>query len=563
MTLSKSYITDIQKGKIPASKWVELAVERHVRDLKDGKSRGLIFDEQAGERAVMFFSLLKHYKGKYQGQPFQLLPWQAFCISTIFGWKRADKTRRFRYAYLKVARKNGKTTLAAGTCLYGLIADGENGAEVYTAATTRDQASIAFKDAMQMVEADPNLKSIVSVWKNSLTVESNASFLKPVSSEAGNLDGLNPHIALIDEYHAHRDDDVFNVMKSGMGSRTQPLHLTITTAGFNRTSSCYTYEKTCQEILQGIKQDDSQFAIMYDLDEDDDYTDERVWIKANPSLGHTPSVEFLRQEVIQSQNNPSQLVNLLTKNFNRWTDASRTWVEDAKWQACRMPDHIDLEYLSDLKCFGAIDLASTKDLNAFSLIWIDTESGKYLTKTRYFLPRESMMARVKRDGVRYDLWAEEGWITLTEGNVTDYRFIMKCILDDCEAFQVQGIAFDRWNSSQLVIELVEELGQDFMVPYGQGFASMSPPSKEFEKLIYQTELLHDGNPVTRWMLGNVELSTDPAGNIKPDKAKSTEKIDGIVSTIMAFGLIMVKQMQIAEEGASRYDSEEGGGLWAI
>lgn len=560
MTLSKSYISDIKKGKIPACKWVQLAVERHVRDLKDGKSRGLSFDEAAGERAVNFFSLLKHYKGKYQGQPFQLLPWQAFFISSMFGWKRADKTRRFRYAYLKVARKNGKTTLAAGTCLYGLIADGESGAEVYTAATTRDQASIAFKDAMQMVEADSNLKSIVSVWKNSLTVESNASFLKPVSSEAGNLDGLNPHIALIDEYHAHRDDQVFNVMKSGMGSRTQPIHLTITTAGFHRTSSCYTYEKTCQEILQGIKEDDSQFAIMYDLDEEDDYLDPNVWIKANPSLGHTPSVEFLQQEVIQAKNNPSQLVNLLTKNFNRWTDASSTWIEDSKWLEAQMPDHIDAEYLSNLRCIAALDLASTRDVNAFTMIWIDEAESKYYTKSKYWLPRESMMSRVKRDGVRYDLWAEQGWIDLTPGNVTDYRAIKTEIMRLTETYSIEAIAFDRWNSSQLVIELTDE--GITMTPYGQGFASMSAPSKEFEKLIYQKEMLHDGNPVTRWMLGNVELGTDPAGNIKPDKAKSSEKIDGIVSTIMALGLIMVQGMQLAEEGTSRYESEEGG-LWVI
>jgi phage terminase large subunit-like protein len=562
MTLSSSYISDVTAGRIKVCKWVRLAVERHLRDLKTAKSRGLKFDEAAGERAVRFFSLLKHYKGKYQGQPFQLLPWQAFFISTLFGWKRSDGTRRFRYGYLKVSRKNGKTTLAAGICLYGLIADGENAAEVYTAATTRDQASLAFKDAMQMVEADPNLKSVVSIWKNSLTVESNASFLKPVSSDAGNLDGLNPHIALIDEYHAHRDDQVFNVMKSAMGSRTQPLHLTITTAGFNRTSSCYTYEKTCQEILKGIKEDDSQFALMFDIDEEDDYLDETVWIKANPSLGHTPSVEFLRQEVIQAQNNPTQLVNLLTKNFNRWTDASRTWIEDAKWQACRMPEDIDLDYLHSLTCFAAIDLASTKDLNSVTKIWIDPDQMRYYTKTKYYLPEESMLARVKRDRVRYDIWVDEGWITLTSGNVTDYRYIKNDILTDCENFQLAGIAFDRWNSSQLVIDLVDELGKDLMVPYGQGFASMSAPSKEFETLIYQTHLLHDGNPVTRWMLGNVELSTDPAGNIKPDKAKSTEKIDGIVSTIMALGLIMVNKMQLAEQGTSRYDTEEGG-LWVI
>ena len=561
MTRAETYIQDITSGRIQACKWVNLAVQRHLQDLKSTKDKAIYFDVAAGERAVQFFSLLKHYKGSYQGQPFHLLPWQAFFISSLFGWKKANHKRRFQYAYLKVSRKNGKTTLASGICLYGLIADGEAAAEIYTSATTREQASICFNDAKNIIKNDQNLNQVVEIWVNSITLSSDASFLKPVSSEAGNLDGLNPHIALVDEYHAHKSDEVFNVMKSGMGSRTQPIHLTITTAGFNKTSACYTYEKTCQEILQGIKHDESQLAIMYDLDEEDDYLQEAIWIKANPSLGFTPSLEYLQREVIQAKNNPTQLVNLLTKNFNQWTDSSSNWIEDRKWMESTIPAHIDEEYLSGLPCMGAIDLASTRDLNAWTKLWIDEMEGKYYTKTRYFLPKESMMARVKRDGVRYDMWVEQGWIELTEGNVTDYRFIKAAILLDCENNKIDAIAFDRWNSSQLVIELTEE-GLD-MVPYGQGFASMSNPSKEMEKMIYTKEFMHDSSPVCRWMISNVELSRDPAGNIKPDKAKSSEKIDGTVAKVMALGLILSKGMQLATDGGpSRYEDEEGG-LWVI
>lgn len=560
MSLPIQYIKDVQSGKIIACRWVKLAVERHVKDLKSGKKRGLYFDEEKGMRAVNFFSLLKHYKGRYQGQPFHLLPWQAFFIYCLFGWMRGDNTRRFRYSYLKVSRKNGKTTLASGICLYGLIADGEKGAEIYTSATTRDQASICFKDAKEIINADANLKSLVQVWTGAITIEANASSMKPVSSEAGNLDGLNPHFALVDEYHAHKNDEVFNVMKSGMGSRAQPLHLTITTAGFNKTSPCFTYEKTCQEILQGIKEDDSQFAIMYDLDKEDDYLDEKVWIKANPSLGHTPSFEFLQQEVIQAKNNPTQLVNLLTKNFNQWTDSSSTWIEDSRWMQCIIPDHIDDDYLRTLKCLGGIDLSSTRDVTAFSKVWIDEREGKYYTKTTYYLPEESMLARVKKDGVRYDVWVEAGWIKVTPGNTIDHRFIKSDIMRDMDLYQLEKISFDRWNSDQLVIYLTEE-GVE-MVPYGQGFVSMSAPSKKLETMIYQSEILHDGNPVTRWMLSNVELTTDPAGNIKPDKKKSSEKIDGIVSTVMALGIIMTSDLLFVTDGPSRYESEEGG-LWAI
>jgi phage terminase large subunit-like protein len=560
MSLPIQYIKDVQSGKVIACRWVKLAVERHMRDLKSGKKRGLYFDEEKGMRAVNFFSLLKHYKGRYQGQPFHLLPWQAFFIYCLFGWMRADHTRRFRYSYLKVSRKNGKTTLASGICLYGLIADGEKGAEIYTSATTRDQASICFKDAKEIINADANLKSLVQVWTGAITIEANASSMKPVSSEAGNLDGLNPHFALVDEYHAHKNDEVFNVMKSGMGSRSQPLHLTITTAGFNKTSPCFTYEKTCQEILQGIKSDDSQFAIMYDLDKEDDYLDEKVWIKANPSLGHTPSLEFLQQEVIQAKNNPTQLVNLLTKNFNQWTDSSSTWIEDSKWMQCIIPDHIDEEYLSTLPCVGYLDLANTRDITAYTKIWIDEREELYYSKTTYFLPQESMLARVKRDGVRYDVWAEAGWIILTPGNVTDYTTIKMMVLDDHLHLDLKCVGYDSWNSSQLVIALTYE-GVE-MHPLRQGFVSLSTPTKELEKMIYTLKILHENNPVTRWMLSNVELSTDPAGNIKPDKKKSSEKIDGIASMVGALGMILTQEMEIAIDGPSRYESEEGG-LWAI
>lgn len=556
MTAYQSYIKDVTSGKIPASKWVKLAVKRHVDDLKSGSKRGLTFDPAAADKAIAFFSLLKHYKGKYKGQPFHLLPWQAFFIAMLFGWKKADGTRRFNYSYLKVSRKNGKTTLASGICLYGLIADGESGAEIYTSATTRDQASICFKDATEIINADSNLKSIVEVWKNSLVCGS--SSLKPVSSEAGNLDGLNPHIALVDEYHAHKTDEVFNVMKSGMGSRTQPIHLTITTAGFNKTSPCFTYEKTCKEILQGIKTDDAQLVLIYDLDEEDDYLNEKVWIKANPSLGSTPSVEFLRREVQQAKNNPSQLVNLLTKNFNQWTDSSSTWIEFEKWKVNTIPADIDDEFLATLPCYGALDLSSTRDITSYTKTWVG--DGVLYCKNSYYLPEDTLQARVKKDRVRYDLWAEEGWIKTTPGNTIDYSYIKNDILEDMERYELEGIAFDRWNSDQLVIWLTGE--EVKMYPHGQGFVSMSAPSKKFETMVYQSQIQHDGNPVTAWMLGNIELSTDPSGNIKPDKKRSPEKIDGIVSIIMSIGLIMSTDLDLATEGPSRYEDEKGG-LWVI
>lgn len=549
---AEKYISDVKTGKQLACKWVKLAIQRHLKDIKTGKSRGLYFDPLAGERAIKFFSFLKHYKGSHAKQSFELLPWQQALIYILYGWKRTDGSRRFKYAYIEVARKNGKTTLAAGNCLYALTADGEEGAEIYTAATKKDQAKIAFNDAKEMVDNSPEIKKIVEIFQHNLHILNTASKMEAVSSDSNTLDGLNPHFALIDEYHAHKDAHLYNVMKSGMGSRKQPMLFTITTAGFNKMGPCYALRKTCTEILEGIKEDDSQFAIIYTLDEGDDYLDEKNWIKANPSLGHAITYEFLRQEVIQAKNNPTELVNLLTKNFNTWTDASETWVEDSQWLKCHQA--CDFERLRLMEGFAGLDLASTRDINSFSLVLQDHESGKYHLRTWYWVPRDTMKARIKRDGVRYDLWVEQGWLKVTEGNVTDYRSIKADIERICEQYNVNAIAFDRWNSSQLVIELTEA-GLN-MQPFGQGFASLSQPSKTLENWIYKKVLSHDNNPITRWMLSNVELSKDPSGNIKPDKAKSAEKIDGVVATVMAIGIMLILAGEMANNGPSVYENSQ-------
>lgn len=547
------YISDVLSGEIPACKWVKLAIQRHLDDLENGHERGLVFDPKAGERIILFFTFLKHYKGAFAGRPFELLPWQQTMLYILYGWKYTNGERRFKYAYVEVSRKNGKTTLASGASLFALIADGEEGAEVYTAATKRDQAKIAFNDAKIMVEKSPDLKQLVEVYQHNLHVTTTHSKLEALSSDYDTSDGLNPHFALVDEYHAHKDAGLYNVIKSGMGARKQPLLFTITTAGFNKMGPCFALRKTCTEILEGIKEDDSQFAIIYTLDEGDDYLDEKVWIKANPSLGASISYQWLRQEVIQAKNNPTELVNLLTKNFNTWTDASAVWLEDKRWMACG--GEVDTEAIRQDVAFGGLDLASTRDVNAFTLLFPVESLEKYVTLTWYWIPADTMKERVQKDGVRYDLWVDEGWITLTEGNVTDYRKIKMDIMNLCDLYKVEAIGYDRWNSSQLIIELTEE-GLN-MQPFGQGFASMSQPSKTLETWVMSQTILHDNNPVTRWMLGNVELVRDAAGNIKPDKSKSQEKIDGIVSIIIAIGIMLIIAGEIANIGPSKYEDEEG------
>lgn len=547
----EKYISDVTSKKIKTNKWVSLSVKRHLFDLKNLTDKGYYFDNKAGMAAVNFFPLLKHYKGEYAGKSFTLLDWQAFIVYMIFGWKKDDGKRRFRYVYIKVSRKNGKTTFSAGLCLFGLALDKEKGAEVYTCATKKDQANIAFLDARRMVSNNFYLKQLIDVKQHNLNVKSSDSKMQSVSSDSNTLDGLNPHIALIDEYHAHKNDDLYNVMKSGMGSRTQPLLLCITTAGFNKQGPCYRLEKTCQQILEGIKKDESQFAIMYGLDEKDDYEDESCWIKANPSLGTSLKHEYLKSEVVQAKNNPTQLSNLLTKNFNTWTDASVTWIEDKKFMECK--EDFEMSSLIGLKCFGGLDLAANKDLNAFSLLFLDEEKGKYYVKNWYWVPEDTMNERVKRDGVRYDIWKKEGHLKTVDGNATDYNILSAEINKICQIYKPECIAYDDWNSNQTVINLTNF--QLNMSPYRQGWKSMSPPSKTLEIWILKKNLIHNGDPILRWMLSNVEILKDPSGNIKPDKAKSHEKIDGVVSLVMAIGIMLTIYGEMANIGPSIYEQE--------
>jgi phage terminase large subunit-like protein len=546
LPIPMQYAYDVLEGRVLACKYVKLAVQRHLNDLKEGHKRGLYFDEAAGHHIINFFQFLKHSKGKFAGKAFELEPYQQFTLWVLFGWKNADGTRRFKYAYNEVARKNGKSTLSSGVALYMLLGDGESGAEVYTAATMRDQAKICFDEAKKMVQKSPALKSRISVYQHNMHILANNSKMEPLSSDADSLDGLNPHCSIVDEYHAHRNAELYNVLKSAMGAREQPLQFTITTAGFNKEGPCYQLRKTCIEILEGKKHDDTLFAIIFTLDEDDDWTDEKVWIKANPNLGNSISLKYLRDECNSAKNNASEEVNFKTKNLNIWTDASTTWIADEKWKACNKP--VDMEGLEGKECFGGLDLASVVDV-ASLVLFFPQEDGTFDLLPYFWIPEDTAAERTRKDGVGYLQWIKEGFIRTTPGNVIDFNFIKEDIRQLCEQYQVKRLGFDRWNSSQLVNDLTEE-GIN-LTPFGQGFKDMAAPTKELERLVYAKLIRHNQNPVLRWMLGNVEIKRDPAGNIKPDKQKSSEKIDGIVATIMAIGEYMTDQANGA--GPSVYE----------
>ena len=550
MTPWNQYAHDVVDGTIVASKWVRLACQRHLNDLVDGHERGLWFDEVDANRFIQFFEqFLSHTKGRWAGQPFQLLPWQQFTIASIFGWKWDDGSRRFSTLYCQVARKNGKTQLLAGIGLAMLDFDNEPAASVVFAATKRDQAKIAHDEATRMVKASPALKKRVTVLRNNLTVKSTHSTAEPLSSDAKSADGLSVSCAVLDEFHAHKDADLLNVLKSATGARTNPLIAIITTAGFNINGPCFNMMKSSCEVLEGIKTDDSLFALVYTLDDEDDFTDPDVWVKANPSLDVSIPKSYLAKELQQAQNyGGSMLVNFRTKHMNEWVSSSATWIPDD----IVMLGDTDIEPDPQQPCWGGLDLASVGDITALNLVW--PHEGGYITRSWFWLPADTVEKRIQSTGSHmYDQFQNLDNVFITDGNVTDYdsirRFVTGYHVEDgrvkydaeslATRYNIQSIAFDRFNSSQCVLNLSSD-GMS-MAPFGQGFVSMSAPTKELERLMSEGRIHHGGCPVLRWMFGNVVLRMDPSSNVKPDKEKSGDKIDGVVALVMAIGQAMTEQ----------------------
>ncbi|MGY2133643.1 terminase large subunit [Hymenobacter sp. HD11105] len=529
-------------------KYVRLACERHLRDLENGHERGLFFSEKVAGAAVKFYSFLTHNKGKWAGQPLTLEPWQQFIIASVFGWKRADGTRRFRESYTEVARKNGKSTFSSGVGLQLLVADGEAGAEIYTAATKKEQARIVFGDAQNMARKSTALARSIKVQQHSIFAPATLSKMVPMSADAKTEDGLNPHGIIIDEYHAHPNDELYGVLKSATGARTQPLLTIITTAGFNKLGPCAQLRKSCVSILEGVFEADHYFAIIFSLDEElDDWNDESCWVKANPNLGVSVGLAYLREQYLDAVRTPSLQVNFKTKHLNLWTDSAETWLPAELWAlgATAVP----VEELAGRSCYGGLDLASVRDICALELLFPNPD-GSFETLHFYWIPADTVEERTKKDGVPYRQWVEQGLMFATPGNVTDYNFIKAHVLEFCELYQVQRIGYDRYNSSQLVIDLTAE--GIAMSPFGQGFISMGSPTKELERLVLEGMIHHGGNEVLSWMNGNVVLQRDAAGNIKIDKGKAKDKVDGMVALVMALG----EYMTDVKEGPSKYEEED-------
>ena len=533
MNTAEKYIDDVLTGRVLVCEHVKNAVNRYVND----RESGWVFSENYAQHAIDFIGQLEHTTGDYAGKPFALEGWQAFIVWNLFGFLNPDGSRRFTRSYIEVPRKNGKSTFSSAVMLYGLIADDESAAQVYSAATKLDQAMMVFSESVRVCQNLPWLSEALTVNNsvNNRRILYGQSVYKPLEWNPGKQDGLNAHFACIDEYHAHPNDELYNVLRNSMGARRQPMLFTITTAGFNRESPCYKHRNYCTSVLNGNIKDDALFSVIYTLDDGDDWADPINWQKANPNLGISVYPRQLEQALTEAKEFVHKEVEFKTKLLNVWTDTAITWINDSVWMDCA-----ENENLQGAMCYGGLDLASTGDFCAFSLYFPQTSS----IRTWYWLPIESAYKRKDAAGASIRQWASDGFIELTEGNVTDYAFIKAKICELSTIYDIKDIAFDRFNASQLVIELQNEGLQ--MYPFGQGFVSMSAPTKELERLTKDSRLKHDGNPVTRWMMGNVLLQTDPAGNIKINKAKSGDKVDGPVSIVMALGTAMQDAAKVQE-----------------
>ena len=497
------------------------------------KPNGQLFNPSLAERAITFINMLKHTKGSWYGKNFDLLPWQSDIISDIFGTVKENGYRQYNTAYIEIPKKQGKSELAAAVALYLLAGDGEWGAEIYGCAADRQQASIVFDVACQMVEQCPALKKRIKpiMSQKRLVYTPLNSFYQVLSAESFTKHGLNVHGVVFDELHAQPNRALFDVMTHGSGdARKQPLFFLITTAGTDRNSICWEVHQKAKDIIEGRKHDRSFYPVIYGADDDDDWSSEAVWYKANPSLGVTVDIDKLYTAFESAKENPAEENLFRQLRLNQWVKQSVRWMPMDAWDKCDFA--VDPEALKGRECYGGLDLSSSTDVTAFVLVFPPKdEDDKYIILPYFWIPEDTIDVRVRRDHVPYDTWLGRGQVIATEGNVIHYGYIERFIEELGEKYHIKEIAFDRWGAVQMTQNL-EGMGFT-VVPFGQGYKDMSPPTKELMKLVLEQKIAHGGNVPLRWMMDNVFVRTDPAGNIKMDKEKSTERIDGAVATVMA------------------------------
>ena len=532
--INKAYIqypVDVISGNVIAGKHIKKACERFFSLMDDDR---YMFLEEKVDKVIRLYHHLRHFKGRHSGKPFVLEPWQEWIIASIYGfYNKSDGSRLTQTVYIEVARKNGKTALAAGIGLNALINDDEDGAEVYFAANSKDQVKIsAWPLCSNFAKAFDPKEKYLKVYRDTINFDKTISWLKVLAADSTKLDGPNPSTFILDEYHAAKSNSLKAVLESGQGTRDNPLEIIITTAGFDKLGPCYELRTTATEILNGLKEDDSFFMAIYSLDEKDDWKDEANWIKSNPNMDVTVKSSYLRKEVRKAMNTPSDEVNVKTKNLNMWCDSSDVWIPDDYILACSRK--VDLaDFTTNDDCFAGIDLSSTSDLTCVS--FMIPKDDKFYFKTLYYLPEEAL--ETKKNKEQYSEWVRLGFLKLTPGNVVDYDYILDDILSVDKRLYIVKVGYDSWNATQFVINATDK-GLP-MEPVSQSIGNFNRPTKEMERVILSGNVVIDNNPITRFCFRNVVMKLDHNGNTKPSKEYRDKKIDGVISMIEAMGVCLM------------------------
>lgn len=564
-----AYAGDVTAGMVSACKLVRQAAERHVRDLAEGPARGLRWDAAAAARAIGFFSFLRHSKGEWAGKPLVLSPWQQFIVGSLWGWRRADGTRRYRMAYVEVPRKNGKSTLAAGLALLLAFFDGEAGAEVYCAATKRDQAKIVWEESKRMVLASPELKKRVEVLKANLSRPEVNAKLEPLGKDADTLDGLNPNGVVVDELHAHRTRELLDVLETATGARRQPLIFVVTTAGVAGAATvCQEMHDYSARVMEGQVEDDSLFAYVAGVDAGDSWEDEASWAKANPNLGVSCKLDDLRRKAAKAKEMPSAQATFRQKHLDEWVQSVEVWLPDDRWMLPANARPVDAEALAGEECYLGLDLANTLDLAACVAVFPRGEGeqvrpqsavrspqsadddqatgGRTLTLAEsydvlawFWCPEDRLSERERVNRLTWRPWVERGLIEATDGDVTDYDVIRHRLGEIAGRYTVRELAYDPFNATQLANQLTHD-GIE-CVRFQQSIGSYSEPMTLLEKLVKEGRIRHGGHPVLRWMVGNVTAVRNGLGQVMPSRKKSADKIDGACALLMALARAVLRE----------------------
>lgn len=560
------YANDVRTGKIVVGKRIKQTVERFYTWLESAEKDGYVLDHKKGMQILSFFpTFLNHTIGKLAGKPFVLAPFQQFTMYNIFGWVHAETGfRRINTVYDKRAKKNGKTAEMAGLALYALSFDLEMEAQIYVGATKEEQARICWKQAKMYIEspvANPALRKMGFYCQQKIIgFKSTSSTMMPLGGDSKTQDGINCHVGIIDEYHAHKDDSVKENLESSTVQRSQPLIYQITTAGANVQSACKNYEDSVIEVLEGRNIDHSLWIMIHDIDQEDLKTPEswenkELWIKANPLLGNGLAIEGIEKEFVKALNQPSKIRNFKTKNLNMWVDQQFSWIFNEDWTKNKV-DEIPMDRFTKYGAYAGLDLSTTTDLSAYAILSEPDELGERYLKIWLFCPKDTIEKRSKEDRVPYQYWADQGYIVATPGNVIDYFVISDIIKSTFHEHKVIRLEYDRYNATQLIQEL-QESGLN-VSEFSQAIGTISAPTKEFEKLVYSGKIKHDGNPALAWMLASCVIYYDANDNMKVHKGRSGangRRVDGIIATINALGGSMSTPEETNESIYNREDTQ--------